>query len=166
MKTRRSWQFTTPYLHTTRRMFLLRAAGHSTWRTCTLRHRRDSRYSSRKVRIIQLVFTIYIKAVVLTHIVLTYCHEMVSLHNNQYRLRFVGGCFLYEGYQVETIVSQPCTITYYIYIWSFNNIVPIHLVYTENKNGLNFPDDESMAVSASELCRSIFLHLLHTYKAI
>lgn len=40
----------------------------------------------------------------------------------------------------------------------------IHLVYTENKNGLNFPEDESMAVSTPELCRSMFLHFLHTYK--
>lgn len=28
----------------------------------------------------------------------------------------------------------------------------VHLVYTEHKNGMNFPDDESIAVSEPNLC--------------
>lgn len=50
LRTRRGWPCTTQLLSTTRRMFLSKVAGLSTWRTCTLRPRRDSRYNSKKVR--------------------------------------------------------------------------------------------------------------------
>lgn len=50
LRTRRGWPCTTQHRSTTRRMFLSKAAGLSTWRTCTLRPRRDSRYNSKKVR--------------------------------------------------------------------------------------------------------------------
>lgn len=43
-------------------------------------------------------------------------------------------------------------------------VILVYLLFTENKNGLNFPDDESVAVSVQTLCGwppIIFLCFLH-----
>lgn len=60
-KSRRGWLSTIRPHSTIRRMSSLRAAGHSTWRICTQKLRRASRYYSRKVRHIQWVFAINVK---------------------------------------------------------------------------------------------------------
>lgn len=42
-------------------------------------------------------------------------------------------------------------------------VILVYLVHTEHKNGVNFPDDESVAVSVpNALWVTFFLHFLHT----
>lgn len=57
----------------------------------------------------------------------------------------------------------------YIYTWRWMEfecieiVILVYLVHTEHKNGVNFPDDESVAVSVpNALWVTFFLHFLHT----
>lgn len=74
------------------------------------------------------------------------------------RFVFVSGYFIYEDHQLELKVLSMITSliidTVYTLLWMEFDCIQILclilfcLVHTEHNNGVNFPDDKSIAVSA------------------